>query len=151
MRRLVCLPLLMACAMSLASGQAVAEATEALRPRVPAQQLEVVRAITNPLPATRKNIRQGDRLYHGKAFCVACHGPGGQGIGEDVDRSLLKGPLPADFTSPPWQAARTDGELMWILKNGSPGTAMAPFVPAVLSEREAWLVIRYLRSLAPAP
>jgi hypothetical protein len=39
-----------------------------------------------------------------------------------------------------------DGELLWILKNGSPGTAMVSFIPQVLSEDEAWHVILYVRS-----
>ncbi len=45
-----------------------------------------------------------------------------------------------------WQAARTDGEMLWILKNGSPGTAMVSFVPLTLTEEEAWHVILYARS-----
>jgi mono/diheme cytochrome c family protein len=65
----------------------------------------------------------------------------------DVDTSMLKGALPTDFTKAEWQAARTDGELLWILKHGSPGTAMASFVPAVLTEEEAWQVIHFVRSL----
>jgi mono/diheme cytochrome c family protein len=60
----------------------------------------------------------------------------------------LKGPLPRNFTDKAWQAARTDGELFWILKNGSKGTAMAPFIPLVLTEEEAWQVLRYVRSFA---
>ena len=38
------------------------------------------------------------------------------------------------------------GELFWILKNGSKGTAMASFIPLVLTEEEAWQVLRYVRS-----
>ena len=58
----------------------------------------------------------------------------------------LRGMLPRNFTDKSWQAVRTDGELMWILKNGSLGTAMASFVPLVLTEEEAWHVILYVRS-----
>jgi hypothetical protein len=32
------------------------------------------------------------------------------------------------------------------LKNGSPGTDMASFVPLVLSEEEAWYVLLYVRA-----
>jgi hypothetical protein len=39
-----------------------------------------------------------------------------------------------------------DGEVLWILKNGSPGTAMVSFIPQVLTEDEAWHVILYVRS-----
>jgi hypothetical protein len=58
----------------------------------------------------------------------------------------LKWSLPRNFTDKTWQAARTDGELFWILKNGSKGTAMASFIPLVLTEEETWQVPRYVRS-----
>ena len=44
------------------------------------------------------------------------------------------------------QAVRTDDELLWMLKNGNQGTAMASFIPLVLTEEEAWKVIAYIRS-----
>ncbi len=117
-----------------------------LKPRVPIDQIEEARTWTNPLPATEENIEKGKKLFHGKAFCMTCHGKDGKGLGGDIEPGTLKGPLPRDFTDPDWQAARTDGELFWILKNGSKGTAMARFVPLVLTEEEAWQVLRYVRS-----
>ena len=118
-----------------------------LKPRVPIDQIEGARTWTNPLPATEENIEKGKKLFHGKAFCMTCHGKDGKGLlGSDIDPGSLKGPLPRDFTDRDWQAARTDGELFWILKNGSKGTAMAPFIPLVLTEEEAWQVLRYVRS-----
>ncbi|HJU05053.1 MAG TPA: cytochrome c [Nitrospiraceae bacterium] len=116
---------------------------EVLRPRVPPDQLAMARSVVNPLPSSPEHIEKGRILYHGKAFCVACHGKDGKGLGTDLD---LKGRLPRNFTDRAWQAARTDGELQWILKNGSPGTDMAPFIPLVLSEEEAWQVVVYIRS-----
>jgi hypothetical protein len=60
-------------------------------------------------------------------------------LNQRVNPWNLKWPLPRSFTDKKWQAARTDGELFWILKNGSKGTAMASFVPLVLTEEEeAW-------------
>ena len=117
-----------------------------LKPRVPIDQIEEARTWTNPLPATEENIGKGKALFHGKAFCVTCHGKDGKGLGGDIAPESLKGPLPRDFTDKAWQAARSDGELFWILKNGSKGTAMAPFIPLVLTEEEAWQVLRYVRS-----
>ncbi|TAJ34991.1 MAG: cytochrome c [Nitrospirae bacterium] len=119
---------------------------EALRPRVPVDQLETVRAIVNPLPATGEMIDKGKTLFNGKAFCRACHGQDGKGLGADIDPKTIKGALPRNFTDKAWQKARTDGELIWILKNGSPGTDMAPFIPLVLTEEEAWQVLLYVRS-----
>jgi mono/diheme cytochrome c family protein len=117
-----------------------------LKPRVPIDQIEEARTWTNPLPATEENIGKGKALFHGKAFCVTCHGKDGKGLGGDIAPESLKGPLPRDFTDKMWQATRTDGELFWILKNGSKGTAMASFIPLVLTEDEAWQVLRYVRS-----
>jgi hypothetical protein len=39
--------------------------------------------------------------------------------------------MPRNFTDKKRQAARTDGELLWVFKNGSKGMAMAPFIPLV--------------------
>ena len=130
-------------------GTPVFSADEAvLRPRVPADQIEEVRTWANPLPATEETIEKGKKLFHGKAFCVTCHGQDGKGFGGDIEPGTLKGPLPRNFTDTEWQVARTDGELFWILKNGSKGTAMAPFIPLILTEEEAWQVLRYVRSFA---
>jgi mono/diheme cytochrome c family protein len=117
-----------------------------LKPRVPIDQIEEARAWTNPLPTTEETIEKGKKLFHGKAFCITCHGKDGKGLGADIESGILKGPLPRNFTDKDWQAARTDGELFWILKNGSKGTAMASFIPLILTEEEAWQVLRYVRS-----
>jgi mono/diheme cytochrome c family protein len=117
-----------------------------LKPRVPIDQIEEVQAWTNPLPVSEEIIEKGKKLFHGKAFCMTCHGKDGKGLGGDIEPGTLKGPLPRNFTDKEWQAARTDGELFWILKNGSKGTAMASFIPLVLTEEEAWQVLRYVRS-----
>ncbi len=117
-----------------------------LKPRVPIDQIETVKTWTNPLPENEETIEKGKRLFHGKAFCVTCHGKDGKGLGVDIEPGTLRGPLPRNFTDQEWQAARTDGELFWILKNGSTGTAMASFIPRILTEEEAWQVLRYVRS-----
>lgn len=116
---------------------------EVLKPRVPPDQIEEARSWENPFPPSSENIEKGKQHFHGKGFCVTCHARNGKGLGNIPG---LVGKLPRDFTDKKWQAARTDGELLWILKNGSPGTDMAPFIPSVLTEEEAWHVILYVRS-----
>jgi mono/diheme cytochrome c family protein len=138
------LRLLLTAGFVLFSGTAAwAAAAQVLRPRVPSDQIETARSVTNPLQPTPDMIEKGRTLFEGKAFCKACHGADGKGLPKDLE---LKGPLPRNLTDTKWQAARTDGELFWILKNGSPGTDMAPFVPLVLTEEEAWQVLLYVRS-----
>ena len=117
-----------------------------LKPRVPVDQLQQIRMWKNPLPATEDTIDKGKELFEGKAFCATCHGRDGKGLGADIEPGTLKGPLPRNFTDKDWQTAGTDGELLWILKNGSKGTAMAPFIPLILTEEEAWQVLLYVRS-----
>jgi len=114
-----------------------------LKPRVPIDKIEEARTWTNPFESTPENIEKGKAIFHGKAFCVTCHGKDGKGFG---DIPGLVGKLPRNFTDKVWQAVRTDGELIWILKNGSPGTDMASFVPLILTEEEAWHVLLYVRS-----
>jgi len=118
---------------------------EVLKPRVPPLQIEEAQSWKNPIPSTEESVEKGKQIFKGKAFCVTCHGPDGKGLGNIPG---LRGKLPRDFTDKAWQAARTDGELFWILKNGSPGTDMASFIPLVLTEEEAWHVILYVRSFA---
>jgi mono/diheme cytochrome c family protein len=127
----------------LATGLAWSADPEVLRSRVPADQIEAARALSNPFPVSPENIEKGKTLFHGRAFCVTCHGQDGKGLGNIPG---LVGKVPRNFTDKAWQAARTDGELLWILKNGSPGTDMAPFIPLVLTEEEAWQVLLYVRS-----
>ncbi len=128
---------LMGGSMALGADPAV------LAPRVPPAQREEAKTWQNPFPDTPAHLKQGKALFHGKGFCVTCHGKDGKGLGKIPG---LRGKLPRDFTDQAWQAARTDGELFWILKNGSPGTDMASFIPLVLTEDEAWQIILYVRS-----
>jgi mono/diheme cytochrome c family protein len=144
--RITSIAVLMVGVFLTAEGLTWAADKAVMRPRVPRDQIEAVRAVTNPLPASEEMIAKGKALYEGKAFCKVCHGPDGKGLGADIAPGSLKGPLPRNFTDKKWQAARTDGELFWILKNGSKGTAMAPFIPLILTEEEAWQVLRYVRS-----
>ena len=134
--------------MPMAAAPSAFAATAAvLRPRVPAAEIKSVQSLKNPYAATPEIIAKGKALYAGKAFCQVCHGRDGKGLGADVDTKSMNGALPRDFTDKAWQRARTDGELMWILKHGSQGTAMPAFVPEILTEQEAYQVIVYIRSL----
>ena len=86
-------------------------------PRVPAQLMEELQDMDNPFPATPDRIELGKKIYNGKGLCATCHSKTGKGI-------KLPGHPPRDFTNEKWQEIRTDGEIMWVLRNGSPGTEM---------------------------
>ena len=112
---------------------------------MPSDQRPAARALNNPFPATPANLAAGKAIFETKGSCIVCHGSKGQGDGL---AAVGLDPSPRNFTNPAFHAARSDGELMWVLKNGSAGTAMVPFVGAAITEEEGWLVLLYERSLA---
>ena len=111
------------------------------QPRVPIELIEELQDIDNPYPATPERIELGKQIFYGKGLCVTCHSKNGKGVKQP-------GHPPRDFTDKKWQEIRTDGEMMWVLKNGSPGTSMPIRVGKVISEKEGWKVILFIRSLA---
>ena len=111
------------------------------QPRVPESFLEELQDMDNPFPPTPENIEEGRKIYFGQGLCVTCHGKNGKGV-------KVPGHQPRDFTNTEWQKIRTDGEMMWVLKNGSAGTSMPIRVGKVINEEEGWKVILFIRSLA---
>jgi mono/diheme cytochrome c family protein len=109
-------------------------------PRVPKEILEEIQEIESPYPEGRERIEAGRKIYFGKGLCVTCHGKEGTG-------ARIPGHSPRNFTDKKWQETRTDGELMWVLRNGSPGTGMPIRVGNVISEEEGWNVIQFIRYL----
>ena len=108
-------------------------------PRVPPEQLEKIQEIESPFATTPERIEAGREIYFGKGLCVTCHSKKGNGV-------RMPGHAPRNFTDTQWQDARTDGELMWVLKNGSPGTGMPQRVGKVLTEEEGWNAIQFIRT-----
>jgi mono/diheme cytochrome c family protein len=123
----------------------IAAERDPIQPRVPKDQMEAAKAMTNPFAMTPENVAIGEGLFRGKGTCFVCHGEKGMG---DGPAAVGFDPSPRNFANPAFHKARTDGEFMWVLKNGSPGTAMIPLVGSVINEDEAWMIILYERSLA---
>lgn len=102
---------------------------------------------SNPYSAEKVDFAATEKLYGGDANpavnCAICHGKRGDG----------RGPLSDQYTPPPrnFACAKTiagvpDGQLFWIIRFGSPQTAMPPH-PA-MSEDDVWKMVLYLRRLA---
>lgn len=127
--------------LGIASQDTFAFHKDEYEPRVPKEQLEQMQELESPYPTTPESIEGGRKIYFEKGLCVTCHGKDGKGV-------KLPGHSPRDFTDTKWQKLRTDGELMWVLRNGSPGTGMPVRVGVVISEEEAWNVIQFIRSFA---
>lgn len=108
--------------------------------RAPAEFL----ALRSPLPAAADSAR-GRALYRATDSngCALCHGENGDGHG--VLASQFS-PPPRNFACKATVSGIPDGQLFWIIRNGSPGTAM----PAHLSlgDDDLWHLVHYLRTLA---
>ena len=100
----------------------------------------------NPLSASPQNILAGKTLFQFDAqpsACRICHGISGDGLGIMFKRVDKK---PRNFTCYQTMDDLPDGQLFWIIKNGSPGTAMPPF--KYLDDDQVWQLILYIRSFS---
>jgi mono/diheme cytochrome c family protein len=116
------------------------------QPRKTAKAPEEFSKMTNPLPASQATIKAGKTLFLQTAkplACAQCHGEKGDGQGI-MGAALI--PPPRNFTCGKTMKDISDGQLFWIIKNGSPGTGMMAF--AGMPDEEVWQMIRYIRSLA---
>jgi mono/diheme cytochrome c family protein len=130
--------------LAFAAGVAVAAEKDIKTPRVPAAELQKAKDMKNPLQPTPDNIAKGKAVFEGKGTCFTCHGNTGKG---DGPAGAALDPAPRNFTNPEFHKVRTPGEMFWVIKNGSPGTGMISYNPAMINDEETWQVILYERSL----
>ncbi len=119
--------------------------SECPQPRFTGRAPEAVYQRTNPLPATAANVDAGHDLFEDvePRPCALCHGVTGDGRGflaEQFD------PPPRNFACAETINGIPDGQLYWIIRNGSPGTAMPAY--RRLDEEQTWQLVMYLRALA---
>ena len=131
-------------AVAIAAGATVMPALSGaqqhmLQPRVPSEHLGEARALTSPLPDSPDTIEKGKALYHGKGTCFTCHGPDGAGDGPVASQL---DPPPRNFRHHGFWRHRTEGEIFWVIKHGSPGTSMVGFA-GQLTDEEIWAIIQY--------
>lgn len=133
----------------LASGALPTQAGtpgECPQPRFTAKAPDEYYARSVPSASSALTAQAAKPIFEGKsetANCAICHGKKGDG----------KGVLAAQFEPPPrnFTCAKTvkgvpDGQLFWVIRFGSPGTAMPPH--ATLSDEQVWQLVLYLRQLA---
>jgi mono/diheme cytochrome c family protein len=111
-----------------------------------AQAPEPFDKMTNPLDPTPQNLRAGETLFKIDAqptACKVCHGFGGDGMGVIFEQLT---PKPRNFTCYYTMDDIPDGQIYWIIKNGSPGTRMPSF--GVLSDKEVWQLVLYIRQFS---
>jgi len=99
----------------------------------------------SPLRNEPRHLKKGKVLALVKAkplACKQCHGMLGDGEGA---MGAQLNPKPRNFTCLETMKGISDGQLFWVIKNGSPGTSMPPYKH--LSDEKVWQLIQYIRSL----
>ncbi|MEK6526376.1 MAG: cytochrome c [Nitrospirota bacterium] len=136
--------------MFVAATAVVAEERDPLKPRVPPDLIADAKKMKAPehlykeaRKAPKEIVEKGNALFEGKGTCFNCHGKEGKG---DGPAGLILNPTPRNFTNCKFHKKRKDGELFWVIKNGSAGTGMVPLIPVAINEEEAWTIIAYERS-----
>ena len=113
------------------------------QPRATAPAPDKFIKLENPLKPTPHNIFSGESFFQTDAqptACKVCHGLTGNGMG-----MMAPGlnPPPRNFTCAETMNKISDGQMFWIIKNGSDGTGMAAMK---LKDKEIWDVIKYIRT-----
>jgi mono/diheme cytochrome c family protein len=94
----------------------------------------------NPLATNENSFAEGKTLFEQE--CVICHGPEGKGDGRGARKLKVS---PADLSNTNmWQ--QTDGALCWKI---SEGKVEMPAFRMRFSRHEVWLLVNYVRTLAP--
>ena len=120
-------------------------AAQCPQPRFTGRAPDKIYALSNPVAADTVSIAAGRRLYEKDAnpSCQICHGIKGDGMGP---LAAQFDPRPRNFACKETVNGIPDGQLFWIVKNGSPGTSMPDF--HALRDDQIWQVVLYLRQLA---
>ena len=100
-------------------------------------------ALLGPLRARAADLERGKQVFIDR--CAPCHGDHGAG---DGPAAAAMTPKPRNFQDPDFWRGRTVVQLKLVVKQGKPGTLMAPF-EGVLSDGEIDAVVDYLQSFRP--
>ncbi|MBI3874612.1 MAG: c-type cytochrome [Verrucomicrobia bacterium] len=94
----------------------------------------------NPITSNQGTLAQGRQLF--ELGCLPCHGPSGRGDGPAAPSLERK---PGDLSAAKmWE--QTDGALFWKI---SEGRTPMPTFQETFSEEQRWLIVNYIRTLAP--
>lgn len=113
------------------------------QPLVPREQRELAVKMPNPVKPSRDSVTVGKERFD--IFCAPCHGLEAKGgVTGPVATKFIP---PPDLTNADLQRQRTDGYWHSYIMVGG---AVMPAYGEALSSDEAWHIVNYLRSLAPA-
>jgi len=123
-----------------------AQAGDCVQNRATALAPAGIYAKANPLKPTQGNLSAGRKLYMGgaKPFgCYPCHGINGNSKGMTALKMTLK---PRDFSCKAMMKDLPDGQLFWVIKNGSEGTEMKAYKN--LKDNQVWQIVSYIRQFS---
>jgi len=134
------------CVLVACNSQPAQPSSTALCPQDRATEMApaLSAAKQNPLLANEENLNAGEALYQNSAkpiACAECHGEKGDGNGPMAN---MFEPAPRNFTCSALMTGLSDGQLFWVIKNGSIGTSMPAFDK--LTDEQIWQLTIYLRS-----
>lgn len=97
---------------------------------------------SNPIPLTAEVVKEAPSVYESK--CSKCHGDRGDGKGSATKGLDVK---PRNYTNKSVMETIPDGQLFWIIANGSDpeATEMGPYKKK-LSEEQMWALVHYIRT-----
>ena len=124
---------------SLAAQQKAAPKTAAKTkaPSVYADAPASARNQKNPYEGSEAAVTAGRRIY--QQNCLACHGINANGSGNVP--SLRRGDTPS----------ASAGAVFWFVTKGDPNNSGMPAWGPILSERQRWQVVSYVKSLTNRP
>jgi mono/diheme cytochrome c family protein len=96
--------------------------------------------VRDPIPPDDRSLSVGQQAY--TTYCEACHGESGRG---DGPAGLRLVPRPADLRIHTAPGVHSDGEMLYWVSYGFPGSAM-PAWKDTLTEEQRWDVINYIRA-----
>jgi len=99
--------------------------------------------LTNPLPPSHDNLREGLRLFRDN--CAGCHGDGAHHSPWGTTSFLPR--VPQFGTEPP---TRPDWEIHWIVTHGIRNTAMGSFAQ-LLTDDQVWKVSVFVSRIRSLP
>ncbi len=130
----------------LFSTEHPAQASDCVQNRATAPAPAKIYLKANPLKPTRQNLTAGRKLYMGDAKpfgCYPCHGINGNSKGMTALKMMLK---PRDFSCKEMMKDIPDGQLYWVIKNGSEGTEMKAYQN--LKDEQVWQIVSYIRQFS---
>jgi mono/diheme cytochrome c family protein len=107
--------------------------------RTPWVTPKIAQEVKNPLAGDKTVLGDAKTLY--TTNCAPCHGTKGKG---DGPAAAALNPKPADHSSSVIQS-ETDGSLFWKL---SEGRNPMPGYRKILTDKQRWELVNYIRTLA---